>query len=134
MRLGSHRKVPLEFLSEPPFRSYVQSKTVLAKRGETPVFHIIAPRTTGGFFSDRYPERTTPNKNTRFGPKDAPHKATDFGPSRVFLFGVVQPPERTGFVWAVWLDWTLQQKKGSSCPTLKRQQMASALSCNYNGR
>jgi hypothetical protein len=23
---------------------------------------------------DRYPERTTPNKNTGFGPKDAPHE------------------------------------------------------------
>jgi hypothetical protein len=26
MRLGYHRKVPLEFLSEPPFWSYVQNK------------------------------------------------------------------------------------------------------------
>jgi hypothetical protein len=25
MHLGSHRKVPLEFLSEPPFRGYVQN-------------------------------------------------------------------------------------------------------------
>ena len=40
MRLGPHRKVPLEFLSEPPFRGYNVSKTVLPvpgtveKRGE----------------------------------------------------------------------------------------------------
>ena len=37
-------------------------------------------RAAGELFSDgnRYPERTTPNKNTRFREKDAPHEPAQF--------------------------------------------------------
>ena len=41
------------------------SKTVLAKRGEIPVFCLIAPGFPKNTDKTLYSERTTPNKNTR---------------------------------------------------------------------
>jgi hypothetical protein len=66
------------------------SKTKRTPRENTGIFAINAGVLPGLWVwvtdGNRYPERTQPNKNTRFGPKDAPHEPAWFGPSRVFLF------------------------------------------------
>jgi hypothetical protein len=61
MRLGYHRKVPLEFSSEPPFWSYVQNKAS-TKRENTGIYHKmqnagILPGLLMGIVAQREPRR-----------------------------------------------------------------------------
>jgi hypothetical protein len=101
MRLGSHRKVPLEFLSEPPFRSYFQNSSSKSKRrlntGILPCSARIPKKLrTKPFTPTPSSERTAPNKNTRFRGEDAPHERAEFGRGVLFFFAPGHAPERCG--------------------------------------
>jgi hypothetical protein len=54
--------------------------------------------------SNRYSERTTPNKNARFRPKDAPLGPTRFGRGGL-LICARSPSGKNGIFRAVLLEW-----------------------------